>query len=327
MEIIRGLANLSKKHQHSALTIGKFDGVHLGHQKLFQHITHYAKTHHLNSMAIVFEPSPYDFFSKNSQKIHLTPLKEKILYIAQSQINYLLIIPFNETIANQKAIDFIQHTLIQCLKIKKLWVGDDFRFGFKRQGDFALLQQYADKKHFSLSQIDTHYINQTRVSSSSIRQLIIEKNFAQAEKLLGHPLSIAGLVIRGQQLGKTIGYPTANLRITKALKPTLSLLSFGVYFVRLVIENTKIDAQKANNSYYGVANYGIKPTIKNKNQLSFETHCFNMSENLYDSHIRLEILHFIRLEKEFSSIDELKQQIAQDIQKCNNFKEWKHTTQ
>ena len=309
MKIIRGLSNFLPIHQGSAMTIGKFDGVHQGHQQLFAKITQYAKKCGVASMVMIFEPSPNDFFNPQASQHRLSTLREKIFYIAQAKIDYLLIIPFNQFLVKQSANDFIEQFLIKSLAISKLWIGDDFKFGFQRQGDWKLLKQYADKGFFDLSRIDSCFVEQLRVSSSHIRQLIIDRQFYQAEKLLGHPFSVSGYVVKGRQLGQKIGYPTANLKIVKKHQPVLSLLSFGVYLVSIRIYDNEGNCRQ----YDAVANFGIKPTVDEIEKVSFESHCFDMSESLYGQFIRIDIHQYIRAEKKFTSVEQLKAQIAQDI--------------
>lgn len=314
MKIIRGLGNIGTKHYGAAMTIGKFDGVHLGHQQLLQKITAYAKRHKIPSMVMIFEPSPNDFFtSPMEQKSRLSPLREKYFYMDRAQIDYVFILPFNTSLSHLSATEFIETILIGSLKIGRLWVGDDFRFGFQRQGDYTLLRQYAKRGFFALSTIEPYFVDQLRVSSSTIRQMIRNKQFQQAQRLLGHAFSISGYVVKGKQLGQTIGYPTANLGIGVKHQATLSLLEFGVYLVRVHVSGCKEEGEVVG-SYNGIANFGIKPTVAAKSKLSFETHCFGLSASIYGQFLRVEILQFIRAEKKFVSIQALTRQIEEDVQ-------------
>lgn len=312
MKIIRGLSHIRPEHYGAAITIGKFDGVHLGHQQLFKEMVAYTQASEGISMVIIFEPSPRVFFNQGVQnERRLSTLSEKCFYLDKAQIDYVLLLPFNQSLAYLSAEHFIEKILINTLRIAKLWVGDDFKFGYQRQGDYQLLQRYSQQYDFQLAKIASYFVEDKRVSSSTIRRLIQDKHFSQAERLLGHPFSVSGYVVKGRQLGQTMGYPTANLGITHRHKSTLALMDFGVYYVRMYIYDLK--NRHKYLCYDGVANYGIKPTIDDQSALSFETYCFDLDQSIYQHFVRIEIRQFIRPEKKFASMSQLMAQIQCDV--------------
>lgn len=300
MELIRGLHNVLPRHRACAATIGNFDGVHVGHQRVMQLVREKANELKVNACVISFEPLPAEFFAPAGKAPpRLTGLREKYRKICKQGIDQLLLLPFNNELASTQAPDFIEKVLINGLNIKSLLVGDDFRFGRNRTGDFDLLQQVANTHGFSIAGSPTHEMLGERISSSKVRTQLAVGNLDASASLLGSPYAIEGRISYGAQKGRTIGFPTANINLGK-LSPPLR----GVFAVSATVGMNK-------QAMAGIANLGIKPTV-NGQQLSLEVHLLDYSADIYRQLMRVEFLHKLRDEKKFSSFDELKLAIAND---------------
>lgn len=296
MQIIRGHYNLKAANRPSCATIGNFDGVHLGHQRVLKHLTEQAKALALPSTVILFEPQPREFFQGYELCSRLTRLRDKMQLIAAQGIDSVLCLHFNEAFAKLSAEDFIQQILIEGLGVQYLLAGEDFQFGSKRQGNLALLQQ----QDFTVEAMPTVEMNNQRVSSTAVRDLLQQGDLQQAEKLLGRNYAITGRVVVGDKLGRQLGVPTANIKLAPT-KPSLS----GVYCVRV----SGFDG----NIYPAVANVGKRPTVDGEN-CRLEVHLLDFKGDLYGKHLTVEFLKKIRDEKKFASLDLLKQQIHRDVQ-------------
>lgn len=311
MELIRGLYNLSDGHRGCAVTIGNFDGVHLGHQHLIKTVCDQAKGDQaspalLRACAVTFEPLPVEYFlPEHKRPSRLTTCREKITQLGARGLDQLLLLRFNQSLANSSADEFIKNVLIDGLHTKYLLIGDDFRFGKDRRGTFATLQQASKQYGFTLQQSETLNFAEERVSSTRIRSLLTEGNLVTAAKLLGRDYSIQGRVEFGAQLGRTIGFPTANIALN-GLNPPLR----GVFAVFV--------AGHGKQAQQGIANVGVKPTI-NGVRLSLEVHLLDFKADLYHQRLRVSFLHKLRDEKKFTSLDELKAAIATDEQ---NARQW-----
>ncbi len=305
MQIIRGLHNCQKQHQNGVLTIGNFDGLHLGHQKMFEQL-HAEKTRlATHSYLMTFEPLPREYFAGDKMTAaRLMNRGEKIRILAdfESSIrpDYLLFLNFNQALANMSAAEFIENILIDKLKIKSVIVGDDFRFGCDRQGDFNLLKKYGEKHQFSVINIESHCINNQRVSSSLIREALINNQLADADKMLGRNYTICGHVHHGEKRGRSIGFPTANIHLKRSETPL-----HGVYSVTM-------HSQK-HGDVAGIANIGNRPTVNGKH-IQLEVHLFDFDKSIYGERLCVSFQHKIRDEIKFESFDDLKQQIQID---CN----------
>ena len=303
MQIIRGLHNCQKQHQNGVLTIGNFDGLHLGHQKMFEQL-HAEKTRlATHSYLMTFEPLPREYFAGDKMTAaRLMNRGEKIRILAdfESSIrpDYLLFLNFNQALANMSAAEFIENILIDKLKIKSVIVGDDFRFGCDRQGDFNLLKKYGEKHQFSVINIESHCINNQRVSSSLIREALINNQLADADKMLGRAYKICGHVHHGEKRGRSIGFPTANIHLKRSETPL-----HGVYSVTM-------HSQK-HGDVAGIANIGSRPTVNGKH-IQLEVHLFDFDKSIYGERLCVSFQHKIRDEIKFESFDDLKQQIQTD---------------
>jgi len=305
-EFIRGLHNLRPEHKGCVATIGSFDGVHLGHQVILQQLIQVARTQGLPAVVIVFEPQPHEFFAGDKAPARLMRMREKLDALWAVGIDKVLCLNFNETLRNLSAEQFIDRVLVQGLAIKHLVVGDDFRFGCDRKGDFALLQTKGAECGFAVTDTHTLEVDGERVSSTRIRHLLEVGDFVQAEKLLGKPYGIYGRVVYGKQLGRQLGVPTANVNLRRYRSPL-----HGVFAVTAIF----MDGAQVQ----GVANIGVRPTVNGVKKPLLEVHLFNFSRTIYGEVIDVVFHHKLREEKKFASLDELKVQLQTDISQARKF--------
>jgi len=305
MKLIRGIHNLRQNHHGCVLTIGNFDGMHRGHQALLKGLCEEGRARNLPVMVMIFEPQPLELFSSDHAPARLTSLREKLRYLAESGVDAVLCVRFDRRFAALTAQNFINDLLVKRLGVKYLAVGDDFRFGAGRLGDFLLLQKASEEFGFDLTSADTFCSQGVRISSTAVRQALADDDFEQAESLLGHPYSISGRVVHGDALGRTIGFPTANLPLKRQVSPVK-----GVYAVEVMGLGDK--------PFIGVANIGTRPTVSGiRKQL--EVHLLDVVMDLYGRHIDVVLRKKIRHEQRFASLDELKAQIARDVATAREF--------
>ncbi|QCI23705.1 bifunctional riboflavin kinase/FAD synthetase [Buchnera aphidicola (Macrosiphoniella sanborni)] len=306
MKIIRGIHNIQDISFHSVITIGKFDGIHLGHQKLFLKTYKISAQYKLLSIVILFEPQPLEFFKKNNSPIRITKFREKVKWISSYNIDKILCIRFNQSFKSVKPQDFITNILINKLHMKFIVIGNDFRFGFNRNGNIELLKKLGDKYKFSIIKIRSLYKKSMKISSTNIRKALSKNNIKLANNFLGRQFSISGKVIHGDKLARTINYPTANIRLDQKF-----LLNHGVYAVKIKCS--------INKNFLGISNIGVKPTFMKNTVTLLEVHLFNTNIDLYGKYIEVFIYKKIRDEQLFSSKEELKNQIFQDIIKVKKY--------
>jgi riboflavin kinase/FMN adenylyltransferase len=305
MQLIRNLSQISQLPKTS-LTIGNFDGLHIAHQHIIDFTKNIAKEKALKSAILTFEPHPISFLNQHNlnfnHNFRICNLSNKIKFIKDIKIDYLLILPFNDYLSNLTPNLFIENILINKINASSLIVGYDFTFGKKRLGNFKTLEEY----NFDLHEIDPVKItidnHEKTISSSLARQYIQSGDVKKLPQILGRNFSVDGLVICGKKIARELGFPTANFLPRK----DIINLKFGVYKTRTFI-------YKFNQSFDSITNFGIKPTFNSINQPLFENHILNFSHNIYNHKIRVEFIDFIREEKKFSSIIELKNQIKQDL--------------
>jgi len=297
VELVRGLHNLQPQHTGCVLTIGKFDGVHRGHQAVLKNLREKAKQLKLPSVVMVFEPQPEEVFTPDSAPARLTTLRDKIELLTQQGIDRLICVRFNPAFASQSPEAFIHDLLVEKLGIQFLVVGDDFRFGKQRAGDFAMLEQAGRKEGFDVVSTKSYRLADCRISSTAIREALNRSDFALAASMLGRPFVFTGKVIHGEKKGRTIGFPTANILMNRCRTPLK-----GVFAVRVDVDG---------ETYNGVANIGQRPTVDGE-RMQLEVHLFNFSATLYGKVIRVIPEAKIRQEKKFASFDALKKQIVLD---------------
>ncbi len=309
MQLIRGLQNYPQGNG-SVATIGNFDGVHRGHRAIFARLAEIASSHKLPVCAVTFEPLPHEFFRPDGDVPRLSTLRDKAAAMADCGIDQLLILRFNRQLASLQAEEFIDHALLRTLQVRHLVIGDDFRFGNERRGDFEMLAAAGKQHGFGVESFDTVVTKAitdsvARISSSAVRKALADHDFSLATRLIGHPYTISGRVIKGQQLARQLGYPTANVCL-KGFRPGVR----GVFAVTLTSDD-KI-------TYRGVANLGERPTVDGK-KLLLEVHCFDAGPDLYDRVVSVGFHHFLRGEKKFDGLDQLKAAIASDSTSARDF--------
>ncbi len=299
MKLIRGIHNLGQIPNGCVLTIGNFDGVHRGHQALLKGLCAEGRQRQLPVVVMIFEPQPLELFAGEKSPARLTRLREKLNYLANSDVDYVLCVRFDRRFAALTAQQFVRELLVDRLGVKLLAVGDDFRFGAGRQGDFLLLQKAGAEYGFEVTSARTYCHDGERISSTSVRQALQHDDLARAQALLGHPFVISGRVVHGDELGRTIGFPTANLPLRRQVSPIK-----GVFAVEVL--------GLTEQPIPGVANIGTRPTVSGVRQ-QLEVHLLDVSMDLYGRHIDVVLRHKIRSEQRFASLDALKAQIADDV--------------
>ena len=302
MQFVRGLHNLKSEHRHCALTIGNFDGIHQGHQALLRLLTQKSKEHNLPACLMSFDPLPHEYFCKNDPAPRLTSARERYTSIVELdptlRPDMLLILPFNDALAQLTAEEFIVQVLVDALAVKVVVIGDDFRFGKGRTGDFDYLKTAGDQYGFEVLALPTYSVDNARVSSTGVRQALMDDRLSDAEHMLGRPYRICGRVAHGDKRGRTIGFPTANIRLKRPAIPIS-----GVYTVTLC--STELGAVA------GIANIGKRPTVDGaRDQL--EVHLFDFAKDIYGMNVCVSFHHKIRDEKKYDTIELLKQQIELD---------------
>ena len=293
MKIIR---NTNLEQLPCVVTIGNFDGVHLGHQALLTEVKKRAHDLKLESAVITFEPNPKDYFSQNKPQTRISSLREKIELFNEIKIDRVHIIKFNQEFSKVTADEFIS-VLIKQLKVKEIVVGEDFCFGRGREGGIKQLSASSMKLNIK----NKILMDGKRISSTLIRNLLANDKLDQANKYIGRPYSISGRVVHGEKRGRKIGFPTANIHM-RHNRPPLK----GVFAVKF-------------QNHFGVANLGIRPSIKGEKKLQLEVHLLNFSSDLYGQHVSVIFLKKLRDEKKFKSLDELKEQIKLDVIKAKLF--------
>ncbi len=304
MQLIRGIHNLRPEHAGCVLTIGNFDGVHRGHQSVLRQLQLKAKELGLPSCVMVFEPQPLEFFSPSTAPARISRLRDKYHAMESLGIDRLICVKFDRHFAQLSADDFIKHVLVGKLNVRFLVVGDDFRFGIKRCGDFSLLCQAGEKYGFQVLSTDTLLHDEQRVSSTLLREALKAGNMDHVRRMLGQPYTIHGRVAHGAKLGRTIGFPTANIHLKRLVVPLQ-----GVFAVIVDVDNQK---------YTAVANIGFRPTV-NGTRSQLEVHLFDFNGNLYGKRLQIEVCHKLRDEQKFESFAALQAQITEDARQA---REW-----
>jgi len=299
MQLVRGLHNLRPKHRGCVATIGNFDGVHLGHQSVFRHLLEKGAGMQLPTTVITFEPQPREFFQGPAAPARLTRLREKLQAIQEVGVERVVVLEFNTRLAAMPAERFVEELLVDGLGTRFLSVGDDFRFGSGRQGDFGLLQRMGRDHGFEVENMNTYRLDADRVSSTRIRELLTQGDFATANQYLGRPYRICGRIGHGDKRGRSIGFPTLNVNLHRRVSPL-----HGVYAVRVA----GLEAE----SVPGVANIGVRPTVEGDTRYLLEVHLFGFDRSVYGEHISVEFVRKLRDEQRFESFEALRRQILLD---------------
>ncbi|MCB1803123.1 MAG: bifunctional riboflavin kinase/FAD synthetase [Gammaproteobacteria bacterium] len=303
MLLIRGLHNLRAEHRDCVATIGNFDGVHRGHQAVLAALTERARNAGLPSLVIIFEPQPLEFFRPEQAPARLTRLREKLEAIAACGVDRVLLIRFDAAFASIEAADFVHQVLVERLGIRHLYVGDDFRFGRGRVGDFAMLRRIGAERGFAVESLATVADAGERISSTRIREALERGDLAHAEQCLGRTYRVAGRVAHGHKRGRTIGFPTMNIGLLRRSTPLR-----GVFAVRVHCLSER--------PLPGVANIGNRPTLAGDDRFLLEVHLFDFAQDVYGRHVEVDFVARIRDERKFESFDALREQIQRDVERA-----------
>ncbi|MFZ2450335.1 MAG: bifunctional riboflavin kinase/FAD synthetase [Methylovulum miyakonense] len=306
MQLIRGLAHLKPFVDGCVLTIGNFDGLHLGHRAVIKKLVARGEALGLPVVIMIFEPQPLEYFLKDNEPSRLSALRDKAIQFSGLPVDYLLIARFNRQFANVDAEQFIDEILLKKLNIKHLVIGDDFHFGKARRGTTPMLKEKGQQHGFSVEDTGSYLVEGYRVSSTLIRDALAAGDLAQTERLLGRSYSICGRVAHGDKRGRTLGYPTANIKLFRKNTPVN-----GVFAVTM----TGIDEQEA----YGIANVGTRPTVDGSSKVILETHLFNFDREIYGRYVEVHFKQKIRDEMRFASVEALKTQIIDDVKVAKAF--------
>lgn len=299
MELIRGRHNLRPHHRGCAVTIGAFDGVHLGHQSVLTHLRQQAVSLEVPTTVVTFEPLPREYLRPLEAPPRITTLRDKWPLLAECGVDRVLCLPFNESLRQLSAREFVEEVFVSGLGVRYLAFGDDFRFGNRREGDLDYVRALADEFGYAVAPTPTMELGGDRVSSTRIRAALAEADFELAAQLLGRPFELAGRVLHGQKLGRQLDAPTANIALHRILSPLQ-----GVYAVRV--------SGGGLEEAPGVANVGVKPTIGESLEATLEVHVLEGSPDLYGERLTVRFRHKLRDEQKFPSLDALKAGIAAD---------------
>lgn len=298
LKVIENYKNFTSTKK-SVVTIGTFDGVHIGHQKILEQLIATAKKENANSVLLTFFPHPRMVLQKDNSIKLINTIDERIEILQKTGLDYLIIHPFNKEFSRLTALDFVRNVLVEHLNTTKLIIGYDHRFGKNREGDFEQLQEFGHIYDFEVLEIPAQDINNISISSTKVRNALLESDIKKANDYLGHDFSISGKVVSGKQLGKTIGYPTANIEVEESYK---LIPKKGAYVVKSVIHEI---------SYFGMMNIGVRPTVNGINE-TIEVHFFDFNKDIYGETLKIEIIDFLRVEQKFESVEALKEQLHQD---------------
>lgn len=304
-ELIRGLYNIKSHQKGAVVTIGNFDGIHLGHKLLIDKLKEQAEKLSAPAIIITFEPQPLEYFTGGGGSARLTRWREKFHALAETKVDAILVLPFNQKLADLSAQAFVDQVLVQALAIKQVIIGDDFRFGFKREGDFDFLNHAGKVMGFDVKRMPSVMLENERISSTLIRQRLAEGNHTLAERLLGRPYTMMGRVVHGNKLGRQLGFPTANIFLHRHITPVQ-----GIYIVRM--------HNLASKALPGVANVGIRPTIGGTRSL-LEVYLFNFDRDIYGQHVCVEFCKKLRDEERYDNLELLKEAITKDAAEARHY--------
>jgi riboflavin kinase/FMN adenylyltransferase len=305
MELIRGIHNLQPRHRGCVATIGNFDGVHRGHQLVLEQVAHKAANLNLPSQIVIFEPLPREFFAGHHAPGRLTRFREKFQILAHLSVDRLLCLRFNRALANMPPDVFIERILVDGLGVHFLIVGDDFRFGKDRTGNYAMLKEAGGTYGFEVTSMHSFTIDGKRVSSTLIREALRYGDMEKAQQFLGRAYRISGRVMRGDKMGRKLGFPTANIRLARQVSPVHGVFASQIYGL-------------PDEPMKGVVNIGCRPTLGGTEH-RLEVHVLDFDGNLYGCHLHVDLLHKIRNETKFNSINALQDRIQRDVQSAREY--------
>ena len=299
MQLVRGLHNLRPQHRGCVATIGNFDGVHRGHQAILARLRERSAELGVPSCVLIFEPQPREFFNPDTAPARLARLRDKLQLLADAGVDRVLCLAFNQRLSKLSAAEFVDRILVDGLGVQHLEVGDDFRFGCDRLGDFDFLMQAGQVHGFTVEAAQTVELDGIRVSSTQVRNALAAADFALAERLLGRPYRIAGRVLHGQKLARQLGTRTANIQLKRRRVPFT-----GVYLVDVDIDG---------KTWPGVANIGVRPTVQGDGKAHLEVHLLDFAGDLYDRRLTVVFHQKLREEQRFASLEALKTAINADV--------------
>lgn len=298
MKVLRHLALGS--HPPSAVCIGNFDGVHLGHQEMLLRLRLAAEARALCSVAMTFEPHPREYFTPLSAPGRLTAFRDKVLLVCEHQLDEMLVYRFDRALSSLSADEFVRDVLCRLLNVRFLLIGDDFRFGVNRSGDIERLRRLAGPLGFEVESIQPVLFDSRRISSTAIREALARGDLGEARALLGRQYAISGRVVHGKKLGRTLGFPTANIRLGPRAPALMGVYAVKLYGVR-------------SNPLPGVASLGVRPTLESAGAPSLEVYLFDFSDDIYGRHVRVEFVQKLRDEVKFDDVDTMCKQMSKDV--------------
>ena len=305
MQFIRGIYNLPPGHQGCVATIGNFDGIHLGHQAVIGQLAEKAADLSLPSVLISFEPQPMEFFLPDKAPARLTRLREKLQVLRRFSVDMLLCLRFNRQLAALTAEEFIQQILVQALRVRFLVVGDDFRFGKNRAGDFTMLQAAGEQYDFQVVHMHTFSVDGERVSSTRIRDALQAGDLQYADRLLGREYRMSGRVAHGKKLGRELGFPTANIDVHRRATPLQGIFIVEVFGLQ-------------GEPLQGVASLGTRPTVDGTKVL-LEVYIFDFDREIYGEYLQVSFLKKLRDEVKYTTLEALKLQIQKDVDEAKDY--------
>ena len=312
MYVCRGIP--VKPEAPVALTIGNFDGVHLGHQAMLTRLEEAAGRLGLTACVMIFEPHPREFFAPDKAPTRLTSLREKLELLAAAGVDRVQVCRFNFDFARISAEDFIVHVLQQGFGVRWILVGDDFRFGARRAGDFAMLKAFAGRCDFAVEEMPGYTVDGMRVSSTAVRKALAAGNLDLVKRLLGRSYSISGRVVKGNKLGRKIGFPTANIQL-KHNRPPLS----GIFVVEVEVEAHGSTDLSPPQALQGVASLGVRPTVHEGGKPVLEVYLFDFDRDIYGRHLQVRFLYKLRDEMKYPDLVTLTRQIGQDVEDARDY--------
>ena len=307
MKIFESIAELPQI-KNPVVTIGTFDGVHLGHLKILEQLKLEAKAIDGETVLLTFHPHPRVVLFPNNHGIQLLQtMEEKFQSLEENGLDNIIVLPFTEVFSNLTAEEFTRTILFERLHCRKVVIGYDHQFGRNREGNIDYLRSVSSKYNFEVIEIPAKSIDEINVSSTKIRESLLKGDVETAKLFLSRPYQLTGIVVKGYQLGRTIGFPTANISIDSETK---IIPANGVYAVKALLDGTY---------YFGMMNIGVRPTVDSGNQLKLEVHLFDFGQDIYDKEVTVLFEKQIRLEKKFPNLDELKNAISNDEEYCRRF--------
>ena len=289
---------------NAVVTIGTFDGVHVGHQVILDQVSTHARKHGATSVLITFSPHPRKLIFPNEPISILTPLKDKLKLITEIGIEHIVVVPFTKDFASLSAEEYVSDFLVNKINPKTIIIGYDHHFGNDRKGNIQLLNSLKTKYNFEVIEIEAQLIEDATISSTKIRDAVATGDITTTNDMLGRPYSISGKVIKGNQIGRTINYPTANILLNEREQ---IIPANGVYAIRAVHKN---------KVYNGMLNIGYRPTVSNNNKLYIEAHLFDFEQDIYDDELSIDFIQRVRDEQKFSDVNALKEQLSRDKETC-----------